>query len=140
MICLTDDTYSIGPRRLSSQLKRHGFEVNLIFLQAKSLWGQIKERFSSHYDESDLSEPVYRELISLCGDSKVVGLNVWTHNADRAALITRRLRQELDCPIVWGGIHPTCFPEQSMEMVEGICLGEGYLSFWHLAEALRDGP
>lgn len=139
LICLTDEVYSIGPRRISSQLKRNAFEVQLIFLQAKSFWGQIKERFSSHYDESDLSETTYRELIALCADSMVVGLSVWTHNADRAALITRRLQQSFHCPIIWGGIHPTCFPEQALETAEGICLGEGDISFLRLAEALRDG-
>jgi hypothetical protein len=96
LICLTDDIYSIGPRRISSQLKRNGFKVQLIFLQAKSFWGQIKERFGSHHDENDLSERTCQELISLCADSRVEGISVWTHNADRGSCPAGgRVRREL---------------------------------------------
>ena len=139
LICLTDDIYSIGLRRMSSQLKRNGFQAQLIFLEAKSFWGQIRERFSSHYDETDYSETIYRDLLDICADSLVVGLNVWSHNTDRAAAITRRLKRDLDCPIVWGGVHPTCFPEQSLPFVEIVCQGEGEISFLRFAEALRNG-
>ena len=139
IICLTDDIYSIGPRRISSHLKRNGYPVQLIFLEAKSFWGQIRERFSSQYDESDYSEHLYRQLLELCAGSLVVGLSVWSHNADRAALITRRLKRGLDCPVIWGGVHPTCFPEQSIPFADAICLGEGEISFLRVVEAMRDG-
>ena len=140
IISLTDDIYCIGPRRISSQLKRHGFDARLIFLQPKSLWGQISQRFSSHFETPDFSDSLYRQLIDVCRGSLVVGLSVWTHQADEAELITWRLRKDLPgTKIIWGGIHPTSFPEQCMDVVEGICMGEGDISFLRLAEALRDG-
>jgi len=139
IICLTDDIYCIGPRRISAQLKRKGFVTRLIFLQPKSLWGQISQRFSSYFKTPEFSESFYSELIDACRGSLVVGLSVWTHQADEAELLTRRLQQDLDSKIIWGGIHPTSFPDQCMNVVEGICLGEGDVSFLRLAEALRDG-
>ncbi len=139
LICLTDDINSLGPRRISAQLKRNGFETNLIFLYPKGLGALLRERFRPKQEESDLSESVYRQLIELCRDSLVVGLSVWTYRTDRAIHITRRLQQEIQAPIIWGGIHPTCFPEDSIKNVEGICLGEGEISFLHLAETLRNG-
>ena len=139
IICLTDDVYCIGPRRISSQLKRHGFHVNLIFLQPENLWGQIRQRFRSKFDAPKLSDRVYRELVNVCRNSLVVGLSVWTHQADEAEALTRRLRADLPAKIVWGGIHPTSFPEQCLEAVEAICLGEGDISFLRFAETVRDG-
>ncbi len=140
IISLTDDIYCIGPRRISSQLKRNGFDARLVFLQPTSLWGQIAQRFSSHFAAPDFSETLYRQLIEVCKDSLVVGLSVWTHQADEAELITKRLQRDLpNTKIIWGGIHPTSFPDQCMDSVEAICLGEGDLSFLRLAEALRDG-
>jgi anaerobic magnesium-protoporphyrin IX monomethyl ester cyclase len=139
IICLTDDIYCIGPRRLSSQLKRAGFDVALVFLQAKSFWGQIKQRFKPHSDGMGLDEGLYRQLIEICQGSAVVGLSVWTHEARWAERITKRLKRELDCPLIWGGIHPTGFPEQCIEIADGICLGEGDISFLHLMEVLRTG-
>jgi len=139
IICLTDDIYSLGPRRLSAQLKRNGFECTLVFLQPKGLWGLLRERFRPLPEDSDLGERLRQQLLELCRDSLVVGLNVWTYRIDRAIHVTRFLQKNLHCPVVWGGIHPTCFPEQSIKEAEGICLGEGDISFLRLAEALRDG-
>jgi anaerobic magnesium-protoporphyrin IX monomethyl ester cyclase len=139
ILCLTDDIYCIGPRRLSAQLKRAGFEVTLVFLQAKSFWGQIKQRFKPHSDAMTLGEATYRRLVEICKGSAIVGISVWTHEAVWAEHITRKLKAELDCPLIWGGIHPTSFPEQCIRIADGICLGEGDISFLRLMEALKDG-
>jgi anaerobic magnesium-protoporphyrin IX monomethyl ester cyclase len=139
MICLTDDIYCIGPRRLSSHLKGAGFDVALVFLQAKSFWGQIKQRLKPDSDGMNLGESIYRQLLEICTGSAVVGLSVWTHEAGWAERITRRLKRELDCPVIWGGIHATGFPEQCIQIADGICLGEGDISLLQLMEALRDG-
>jgi len=139
IICLTDDIYCIGPRRISAQLKRHGFDPRLVFLQPTSFWGQLRQRFRSHYDPTTFPEAVYQKLVEVSRGSLVVGLSVWTHQAEQAEGLTRRLRQDLDCPVFWGGIHPTSFPEDCLRAVEGICLGEAEVSFLRLAQALRDG-
>jgi anaerobic magnesium-protoporphyrin IX monomethyl ester cyclase len=139
LICLTDDIYCIGPRRLSSQLKRAGFDVALVFLRARSFWGQIKQRFRPDSDGLNLREEVYRQLLDVCRGSAVVGLSVWTHEANWAQEITCRLKGGLACPVIWGGIHPTGFPEQCIHVADGICLGEGDISFLRLMEAMRDG-
>ena len=139
IICLTDDIYCIGPRRLSAQLKRAGFEVALVFLQAKSFWGQIKQRFRPHADAMILGDGSFRRLVEICKGSALVGLSVWTHEAAWAEQITGKLKRELDCPVIWGGIHPTGFPESCIRIADGICLGEGDISLLRLMEALRDG-
>ncbi|MBZ5497468.1 MAG: cobalamin-dependent protein [Acidobacteriia bacterium] len=139
IICSTDDIYCIGPRRLSAQLKRHGFEVNLIFLRAASFWGQARQRLGTYFDNADLPEPVYRQLMELCRDSAVVGFSVWTHQVEQVTLVTRRLQKELSSLVVWGGIHPTSFPVESLRAVPGICMGEGDVSFLRLAQALQEG-
>jgi radical SAM superfamily enzyme YgiQ (UPF0313 family) len=139
LITLTDDIYCIGPRRIAAQLKRHGFRVNLVFLTPTDVWGQARQRFSRDYAENDLSEAVYQQLISLCLDSAVIGLSVWTHQLEQATRVTERLRKELDAIIVWGGIHPTSYPEEAIQAVDGICIGEGDVSFLNLVRAVDQG-
>jgi anaerobic magnesium-protoporphyrin IX monomethyl ester cyclase len=139
IICFTDDIYCIGPRRLAAQLKRHGFRVRLIFLRATSFWGQARQRFAARFDNADLPEPMARQLIELCRDCAVVGLSVWTHQAEYAEKVTRRLKKEISGLIVWGGIHPTSFPDDSLNVADGICLGEGEISFLRLAQSLAAG-
>jgi anaerobic magnesium-protoporphyrin IX monomethyl ester cyclase len=139
ILTLTDDIYCIGPRRLSAQLKRHGFEVNLVFLTPETLAGQVLQRFKAQFDNSDLPEDVYRQLIDICKDAAIVGMSVWTHQADQAKAITARLQKEVDGMIVWGGYHPMSFPEDCLQDVDGVCRGEGDISLLHLAEAVRNG-
>ena len=139
LISFTDDIYCIGPRRIAAQLKRHGFNVNLIFLRATDFWGQTRQRFQKHFYNGDLSEPLYQQLFDICRGSSIIGLSVWTHQAEQATLVTRRLQQELGVPVVWGGIHPTSYPEDAIQIADGICMGEGEVSFLNVAEAIGHG-
>jgi anaerobic magnesium-protoporphyrin IX monomethyl ester cyclase len=139
LISFTDDIYCIGPRRIAAQLKRHGFRVNLIFLRPTDFWGQTRQRFSTRYDNGDLPESLYQELLALCKDSAVIGMSVWTHQAEQVTLVTNRLRAELDAVVVWGGIHPTSYPEEAVQVVDGICMGEGDVSFLRLVQAVEEG-
>ncbi len=139
LISFTDDIYCIGPRRISAQLKRHGFPVDLVFLRPTDFWGQTKQRFSKTYDNGDLPESLYRQLIHLCRDSAIVGFSVWTHQAEQVTLITDRLKKEIGALVVWGGIHPTSYPEDAVRAAGAICMGEGDVSFLKLAEAIESG-
>ncbi|MEO8027415.1 MAG: cobalamin-dependent protein [Bryobacteraceae bacterium] len=139
LISLTDDIYCIGPRRIAAQLKRNGFETNLVFLQTTDFWGQIRHRFSKHYESDELPEPLYQQLLAICKSSAVVGFSVWTHQAERVTLLTKRLKADLDGVIVWGGIHPTSYPEDAIQEVDAICMGEGDVSFLKLVEAIDEG-
>lgn len=139
LISFTDDIYCIGPRRIAAQLKRHGFRVHLIFLRATDFWGQTRQRFQKHFYNEDLPEDVYRQLLAIAKDSAIIGLSVWTHQAEQATLVTRRLQQELGVPVVWGGIHPTSYPEDAIKVADGICMGEGEVSFLNVVEAIHEG-
>src|SRR5262249_11864882 len=139
LVSFTDDIYCIGPRRISAQLKRYGFDTNLVFLTTTDLVGQLKHRFSKHYDEGDIPEDLYQQLLAICKTSAVVGFSVWTHQAEQVTKLTNRLRKDFDGLIVWGGIHPTSYPEESIEIVDAICMGEGDVSFLRLVQAVSDG-
>jgi radical SAM superfamily enzyme YgiQ (UPF0313 family) len=139
LISFTDDIYCIGPRRIAAQLKRHGYRVNLIFLRPTDFWGQTRQRFATHYYNEDLPESLYQQLLAICKDSDVIGLSVWTHQAEQVTHVTNRLRRELDALIVWGGIHPTSYPEEAVRVADAICIGEGDVSFLKLVRAIDEG-
>jgi anaerobic magnesium-protoporphyrin IX monomethyl ester cyclase len=139
LISFTDDIYCIGPRRISSQLKRHGFPVDLVFLRPTDFWGQATQRFRKDYSNEDLPESVYRQIIDLTKDSAIVGFSVWTHQAEQVTLITDRLRKEIPALLVWGGIHPTSYPDDAVRAAGAICMGEGDVSFLKLAQAMEAG-
>src|SRR5260370_28847443 len=105
LISFTDDIYCIGPRRIAAQLKRAGYRVKLIFLRPTDFWGQARQRFNTHYYNEDLPESLYQQLLDLCRDSAVIGLSVWTHQAEQVTMVTVRLRRDFGALAVSGGIH-----------------------------------
>jgi hypothetical protein len=116
LISFTDDIYCIGPRRISAQLKRNGFAVNLLFLRPTDLSGQLRQRFRSDYYNDDLPDSLYDQLIPICKNSSVIGISVWTHQAEQVGAVTERLRKEVGSLVVWGGIHPTSYPKTRFSM------------------------
>lgn len=127
----TADTSAIGVRSLSAYLKRAGHSVQLIFLAG-----------AGETDISDISQyPDYvvGQIINLCKESKMVGLSFLSSGFRSAVQITRRLKKELDVPVVWGGIHATSEPEQCLNYADMICRGEGEEALLELVTKMEVG-
>lgn len=84
--------------------------------------------------EESLLRQVIREL-----DPKLVGLSVYSPHLAAARRVTALVRECSGARVVWGGIHPTIFPEQTVGEADAICVGEGEGAMAELAAALRDG-
>lgn len=59
------------------------------------------------------------------------------------ARASRAIKQALPVPVVWGGLHPTMLPEQTLEnsFVDIVAIGEGEETAVELAQVLREhGP
>jgi len=73
----------------------------------------------------------------------VVAFSCWTGNQRLLAKICRSLRGRLPrARIIWGGHHPTLFPEQVLTHceVDFVIAGEGELPFVELLDELDGGP
>jgi anaerobic magnesium-protoporphyrin IX monomethyl ester cyclase len=54
--------------------------------------------------------------------------------------IARRLKESLGIPTIWGGPHPTFFPEMiELPWVDAVCLGEGEEAALEFADRFDDG-
>jgi radical SAM superfamily enzyme YgiQ (UPF0313 family) len=116
---------SYGPRVLSACLKRAGHEVTLVFLP---------HPFDRRYDEQ-----VMARLVELARGAGLVGVSLMSNLFSNAVQITDRIRAELDVRIVWGGVHPTVCPEESLDHADFACVGEGEESLVELADAIEGG-
>ena len=58
--------------------------------------------------------------------------------ARQAEIITERLHEEFDIPVLWGGMHPTMAPEDSIQKTDMILKGEGELALLDFCNALRE--
>jgi len=56
----------------------------------------------------------------------LIGLTLTTATLDPCRTLTERIHRDLPgVPVIWGGIHPTVYPEESLQIADMICIGEG---------------
>ena len=129
------DVTSLGPRCISSYLRKRGFETQLIFLPYLTSEVEYKADFVFRYDEKLLTE-----ISEACAGSEFVGVSLMTNYYFHAVDLTKRLRADHPTmPVAWGGIHPTLAPEECIDHADLVCVGEGELATEELATRLREG-
>ncbi len=121
-------TRKLGARRLplglmhiAAPLVKRGISVAIIDGLITSDW---REELQTHLGEE-----------TVC-----VGVSVMTGAPIVAALeFSRIVKQQHTAPVIWGGIHPSMLPRQTVEheSIDMVIEGEGEESFLQLVEALR---
>ena len=118
----------MAPRLLHAQLENAGFNVRTVF---------FREDFEF---VSPPEEREYKALIALLEEFEpdLVGLGFVSYFLRDAIEMTRRIRETLtSTPIVWGGIHPSLEPEESLEHADMVCIGEGDEAVVELAASIQ---
>lgn len=128
------DVAAFGVRALSAYLKREGKNVRNIFLPG----GVKKYKYHKGYIYK-YEKHIIEQVIELCKDSDLIGISFMTNYFDRAVQLTEGIKKKLDCPIVWGGIHPTVAPEESLNHADMICIGEGEEALLELIQKMEAG-
>jgi radical SAM superfamily enzyme YgiQ (UPF0313 family) len=106
---------------IATALDREGYDVRIIDQRVDPGWeSTLKDALSS--------DPVCVGISTMTGPQILHGLE--------AAKIARA---HTDAPIVWGGIHPSLVPEQTLEnqYVDIVVQGEGEETFYDLVKALE---
>ncbi|HAO94101.1 MAG: B12-binding domain-containing radical SAM protein [Deltaproteobacteria bacterium GWC2_56_8] len=124
------DITAFGIRTISAYLKKHGHRTQLIFLPDP--YGDNLVFGKKRYEDGVLDS-----LISLCRDSDLIGLTLMTNFFEGAVQITEKLRSGLKAPVLWGGIHPTIRPEESLEYADIVCVGDGEEAALELADRME---
>jgi radical SAM superfamily enzyme YgiQ (UPF0313 family) len=139
------DTGAAGLRSLSSLLQLHGHRVSLIFYGEMGRTHKEFHQFSKiEYTEhvpNWCHEKETIELIQVLRNLKtdLIGISLRSAFFATAFELTRKIRENFSTPIIWGGIHPTICPEESIQHTDFICRGEGELPMMDLANSLAEG-
>lgn len=112
------DITSFGIRTISSYLKQHGHKTQLIFLPDPHVDNPLFG--NKRYDDKVLGD-----LIPLCSDSDLIGITLMTNFYEGAVQITEKLKSGVKTPVIWGGIHATIRPGESLEHADMVCIGDG---------------
>ncbi len=119
----TSDTIPMGLLSIGSVLEKAGFSVRII--------------------DGNLSPDYLQAVKTEVRDTGVlfIGISVMTAQVPEAMAIAAFCRLERpELPIVWGGIHPTLFPEQTNQdkNVDLVIFGEGEGPVLELARRLKE--
>ncbi|MCS7280054.1 MAG: B12-binding domain-containing radical SAM protein [Desulfobacterota bacterium] len=112
--------FNYGISFISSVLKMGGIETKLI---------NINEKLGYPLDYERIVEDV------LNFNPDLIGFSVLTNQYKYASEIAKRLKKKLETPIIFGGIHPTMDPIETLKNphVDYICMGEGEEAILELA-------
>lgn len=120
---------ALGLRYVSSYLKAAGHEVEMIFTTSRR-----------DTAKADFSDAVLDDLIDRLRDCELIGMSLMTNTFNRACVLTERIRSAgIKAPIIWGGTHPTVAPDESLEVPDAICVGEGEEPLLQLIECMQAG-
>jgi radical SAM superfamily enzyme YgiQ (UPF0313 family) len=106
----------LGVRALHSFLKSKGIHVELIFFK-NMLYNDAKRP----------SEEEINKVVKLVKeiDPHLVGISVSCSTFYNIAKdITHNIKQEINAPVIWGGVHPTIDPDQCINHAEMVFIGE----------------
>jgi len=104
---------------IASSLELAGYKVRILDMRLEN------------YRSFELGKPLFVGISSMSGQQIRYGLE-----------FAKKVRTEApSCPIVWGGVHPTLLPVQTVESayVDVVVRGEGELSIVELANKLNAG-
>ena len=120
---------ALGLRYVSSYLKAAGHDVQVYFMSSKRDTAR-----------ADWAAAAVEEFLERIRDRDLIGMSLMTNTFHRASVLSKRIRDAgIKAPIVWGGTHPTVAPDESMEVADAICVGEGEEPMLLLAEHLEAG-
>jgi anaerobic magnesium-protoporphyrin IX monomethyl ester cyclase len=128
------DISAFGVRALAAYLKSHGYQVRTILIPGGVAGLKYRTGYVYQYEPRLLEQ-----VEELCRGSDLIGISLMTHYFDRARQLTQHLKKSLQVPIIWGGIHPTVRPEESLAYADLVMVGEGEEAFLELAEKLAAG-
>ncbi len=124
IVFIAINTENLAVEYLASYLKQHGHQAELVF--DPYIFGSEAINLPVLANLFDTKKEIIQQV--LAKEPDVVGFSLFTFNYQRALHLARELKKfKPNLPIIFGGIHPTCVPEQVIqeECVDMVCVGEG---------------
>lgn len=87
---------------------------------------------------AELKTSEIQQLLKLCHGSKLVGFSIMSKDVKKLLPLVNTIRKT-GIPVVWGGVHPTASPEDSLKYCDFICTGEGEFALLSLYREIVSG-
>lgn len=123
LISADDEFWASGMRSISAILREAGHSTTMFF---------------AGDPRAPIDESLRDEIAELAGDPEIIAISSMSRGSTRAKDLIAMLRP-LARPIVWGGVHPTLFPEDCIGHADIVCRGEGEGFMLELVERVASG-
>ena len=124
LISLQITREQLGLKSLHYHLMAHGYDSNLLYLKF----------FDSSCDSSVQSVKKFLKDAA----PTFVGVSLMSIDYHKAIAITKIIREVLpNTPVVWGGIHPSIYPDMCLEFADYVSVGESEKTILDIAEAFQ---
>jgi len=119
-----------GIRYISAMLRRNGFEPHLIFFKR---WVN-----NAMEPPTEREEELLVDLVQRIGPV-LVGVGFGAPHFKVVRNFTLKIRAASDAVMLWGGVFPTVCPEDCIDEVDAVCIGEGEFATLDVVQALAEG-
>lgn len=137
LITLLYEINPLGPMNVACYLKDNGQDVKELFVPLN----QLEEVFWTEKD-TVINDHYVSEIVKLISQEKpkLIGISLYTIHYYSAIKITEAIKKEFpEILVIWGGIHPTIAPEESIQHADILCRGDGEAPMLELAQCLEKG-
>jgi anaerobic magnesium-protoporphyrin IX monomethyl ester cyclase len=134
---VNDSCERLGVEYISAFLKQQGHEVKLfIDLQLFNDENISIKYFAGFFDQKN---KIIKDLLEFKPD--LVGISVVTDFYPWALRMAKQIKENIDVPIIFGGIHPSSVPERVInnDCVDMVCVGEGEYPMLELIQSMEKG-
>ncbi|MBF0145336.1 MAG: B12-binding domain-containing radical SAM protein [Magnetococcales bacterium] len=138
VLFLYNGTEQLGLEHLSSHLQAHGHQVKLLFDLAV-FSGDVFLNIASLGKRFDITDQLVEKAVASQPD--LIGFSSYTGNFQWCLGLAKAIKNRLNVPIVFGGIHPTALPEKTLEHpeIDFVVVGEGEEALLDLVTHLERG-
>ncbi|MBN2368096.1 B12-binding domain-containing radical SAM protein [Candidatus Woesearchaeota archaeon] len=122
---MNNNSVEHGIRSISSYLKLHGIQTQILFM---GLGLDYKK---------DFDIILLKKIKAMLRGTDLVGIVTMSLGWPRAKTLIKYLKKNINAPIVIGGIHATVKPEECIQEVDYVCIGEGEKAFLALSKNMN---
>jgi len=131
---------SIGFRKIASFVKAIHPDIEVCYVTPSNLYSRIDAVVNFGNTNNDLPIKDRKAVAKYLAKADILCFSSMTPFADLTKKIVQYTREiNPNTYMVWGGIHPSVYPEDAIKYVDAICVGEGEYSFREFILAFKSG-
>lgn len=116
-------THEYGVKSLAGYLQANDIPVRVVYMNYCAV----------------LHKQLQKQILDIVRDSDLVGFSLMTKDVGLFMPVIRNIRLKLKIPLVFGGVHPTALPKESLKFCDYVCIGEGEEPLKQLYSAIKVG-